>query len=64
MSLLTLFRRIRGSVRTSAFERNMDEELRHHLELETEALVAGGMTSEAAGVTARRRFGIRFPLVR
>jgi predicted permease len=57
MSLLTLFRRIRGSVRTSAFERNMDEELRHHLELETEALVAGGMTSEAAGVTARRRFG-------
>jgi predicted permease len=35
----------------------MDEELRHHLELETEALVAGGMTSEAAGVTARRRFG-------
>ncbi len=57
MSLLTLFRRLRGSVRTSAFEQNMDEELRHHLELETEALVAGGMTSEAARDTARRRFG-------
>ena len=57
MSLLTLFRRIRGSVRTSAFEQNMDEELRHHLELETEALVARGMTPEAARDTARRRFG-------
>ncbi len=57
MSLLTLFRRLRGSVRTSAFEQNMDEELRHHLELETEALVARGMTPEAARDTARRRFG-------
>jgi predicted permease len=57
MSLLTLFRRLRGSVRTSAFEQNMDEELRHHLELETEALVARGMTPQAARDTARRRFG-------
>ena len=48
MSVLTMFRRLRGSVRTSAFEQNMDEELRHHLELETEALVARGMTPDAA----------------
>ena len=42
MSLLTLFRRLRGSVRSSAFEQSMDEELRYHLERETEALVARG----------------------
>jgi hypothetical protein len=52
-----MFRRLRGSVRTSAFEQNMDEELRHHLDLETEALVARGMTPDAARDSARRRFG-------
>ena len=35
----------------------MDAELRHHLELETEALVARGMTPDAARDAARRRFG-------
>jgi hypothetical protein len=44
MSVLSMFRRLRGSVRTSAFEQDMDAELRHHLDLETEALVARGMT--------------------
>jgi predicted permease len=57
MSVLTMFRRLRGSVRTSAFEQNMDAELRHHLDLETEALVARGMTADAARDAARRRFG-------
>ena len=57
MSVLTTFRRLRGSVRTSAFEQNMDAELRHHLDLETEALVARGMTPDAARDSARQRFG-------
>src|SRR6185369_4714019 len=49
--------RLRGSVRSSAFEHNMDEELRYHLERETEALVARGMTPDAARDAARQRFG-------
>jgi putative ABC transport system permease protein len=57
MSVLTLFRRLRGSVRTTAFEQRMEAELRHHLELEAEALVARGMAPEAAHDAARRRFG-------
>ena len=48
MSVLSMFRRLRGSVRTSAFEQDMEAELRHHLDLETDALVARGMTPEAA----------------
>jgi predicted permease len=57
MSVVTLFRRLLGSIRTSAFEQNMDAELRHHLDLETEALVIRGMTPEAARDAARQRFG-------
>jgi predicted permease len=57
MSVLTRFRRLLGSIRTSAFERSMDAELRHHLDLEAEALVARGMAPEAARDAARRSFG-------
>jgi len=57
MSLLTAWRRLRGSLRATAFERAMEEELRHHLALETEALVARGMDPAAARDTASRRFG-------
>jgi putative ABC transport system permease protein len=57
MSWLTLVRRLRGSVRTPAFEESMEAEMRHHLELETEALVARGLDPGAAREAARRRFG-------
>ncbi len=57
MSVLTLFRRFRGSFRSDTFEHGMEAELRHHLEMEADALVARGMTPEAARDTARRRFG-------
>ena len=57
MSIQTLLRRLKGSVRTSAFEQSMDAELRHHLELETDALIARGMTPAAARDQARRHFG-------
>src|SRR5471032_1360902 len=57
MSLLSMFRRLRGSVRTSAFEQDMDAELRHHLDREADDLVARGLTPEAARDAARQRFG-------
>ncbi|MCU1382694.1 MAG: transporter, permease protein [Acidobacteria bacterium] len=57
MSVRSVFRRLKGSVRTSAFERDMEAELRHHLELETDALIARGMSPTDARDAARRRFG-------
>ena len=57
MSLTSGLRRLRGSVRTSALRERMEAELRHHLELETEALVARGMAPAEARDAARRRFG-------
>jgi hypothetical protein len=35
----------------------MEAEMRHHLELEIEALIARGMDPAEAGDAARRRFG-------
>src|SRR6266571_656711 len=57
MSVRSMFHRLRGSVRTTAFEQSMDAELRLHLEFETDALIASGMTPAAARETAQRRFG-------
>src|SRR3954471_4608703 len=57
MSVLTILRRLRGSVRTSAFEDSMEAELRHHLELETESLINRGLAPETARAAARQRFG-------
>jgi predicted permease len=57
MPVLTILRRLRGSMRTAAFEDSMDAELRHHLELETETLIGRGMTPDAARAAARQRFG-------
>jgi len=52
-----LLRRMRGSFRSDRFERSLDAELRHHLDLETEANVRRGMPPEAARDAARRTFG-------
>ncbi len=57
MPSLAFLRRLRGSVRTSAFERQMADELQFHLDRETEALIARGMDPAAAAAEARRRFG-------
>ena len=56
-TLASILRRLRGSVRTSAFEAQMDAELAHHIELETEAAVARGLSPAEARAEARRRFG-------
>jgi predicted permease len=52
-----MFRRFRGSFRDATFEQGMEAELRHHLEMETEALIARGMAPQSARDTARSRFG-------
>jgi putative ABC transport system permease protein len=57
MTPQTAFRRLRGALRSTRFERQMEEELRLHLELETEAHVRRGLSPEAARAAARRSFG-------
>jgi len=52
-SASTLIRRLRGSLRSSAFEARMEAELQLHLELETELLVARGMDPREARLAAR-----------
>jgi putative ABC transport system permease protein len=54
---MSLWRRLRGSLPATAFEDSMEAELAHHLELETQALVARGMDPADARADARRRFG-------
>jgi hypothetical protein len=55
--VLTFVRRLRGSLRSSAFEASMEAELQAHLELEAELLVARGMDPREARLAARERFG-------
>lgn len=52
-----LRRKWRALVRRNVMERELDEELRYHLEREIERNVAGGMTSEEARLAALRSFG-------
>jgi predicted permease len=52
-----LWRRLRSLLRKSAAERELDAELRYHLERETEQHLAGGMTAEEARYAALRSFG-------
>lgn len=52
-----LWRRLAGVLRSGRLEREMDEELRFHLEMETAAQVRQGMTPEDAHRAALRRFG-------
>jgi putative ABC transport system permease protein len=48
---------LRGLVRRGAFEREMDEEMRFHIERRTEDLVRSGMEPAAAARKARLEFG-------
>ena len=56
-ALRGLLVRLRSLVRPASVERELDEELRAHIELETERLVAGGMSLAQAQHHARRAFG-------
>jgi hypothetical protein len=53
----TLLLRIAGLFRRRALDRRLDEELRFHLDMETEANRRRGMTAQEAGLAARREFG-------
>ncbi len=53
----TLARRIQGLFRKDRLDGVLDEEVRFHLEMETERLVGNGMDPAAARLVARRSFG-------
>ncbi len=55
--LRTLVRRVRALFRKGELDAALDEELRFHLEMETDQLVRSGMSPEAARLAARRNFG-------
>jgi hypothetical protein len=58
MTQLRVFlRRLSGLLRKGDLERNMEEELDHHLRMETAENVHKGMTAEEARSAALRRFG-------
>src|SRR5215212_1511018 len=52
-----LWRRLRGLVRGDELDRELNEELRYHLEREAELHAASGMTREEARLAALRDFG-------
>ena len=55
--LSTAFRRIRALFREDSLERDMDREMRAHLELLSREYESSGMSPEDARVAALRRFG-------
>lgn len=52
-----LLRRALAGLRRGRFQRELDEEIRHHLELRTRALIDEGMDPREAQYEARRTFG-------
>ena len=55
--LSRLWRRLRALARRGEMDRELEEELRYHLERETELNLRGGMTPEEARSAALRAFG-------
>lgn len=56
---MSLFSRIANVFRTRAVDRDLDEEQQFHFEARIDALVASGLTRDAARAEATRRFGGR-----
>jgi predicted permease len=54
---LRLWRRMLSLLRRGRHEREMEEEMRFHLEMQTEQNLASGMAAEEAHYAARRQFG-------
>jgi predicted permease len=54
---VSLLSRLKGLLRIDRLERDLDEELRSHIEMRTRDNVAAGMPAREAGYDARRRFG-------
>jgi hypothetical protein len=57
MTLRALFSRIRGVFRQRILDRQLEEELRFHLDMEAEKNRKRGMNSEDALAAAQRAFG-------
>src|SRR5262245_40875788 len=55
--LLQLWRRLRSLLRRGRYEREMEEEMRFHLEMQVEQNLSSGMAAEEARYAARRQFG-------
>src|SRR5215475_15924836 len=56
-SLWRLWRRLLSLLRRGRYEREMEEEMRFHLEMQIEQNLASGMPVEEARYAARRQFG-------
>src|SRR5262245_17036707 len=54
---LQLCRRLFSALRRGRYEREMEEEMRFHLEMQIEQNLASGMAAEEARYAARRQFG-------
>jgi len=54
---MSLLSRLKGLFRINRLERDLDEELRSHIEMRTQDNVAAGMSSQEARYDAQRRFG-------
>ena len=57
MSIRSLLRRVWFLVRRDQMARELEEEMRLHVELRAKSLEEGGLTARDAQTTARRRFG-------
>ncbi|HEV3060248.1 MAG TPA: ABC transporter permease [Vicinamibacterales bacterium] len=57
MTARAFVRKLRGTRRSSAFEREMDAELRHHIELTIALHIRRGLDPDAAKAAAYREFG-------
>src|ERR1700752_1938111 len=55
--LLQIWRRLLSLSRRGRHEREMDEEMRFHLEMQIEQNLSSGMVAEEARYAARRQFG-------
>ncbi len=54
---MKLLRRLRAFFRKDTLDREMSEEMRHHLELQVKANLAAGMSPDEARFAAQREFG-------
>src|SRR5215471_17561134 len=55
--LWRLWRRLLSPLRRGRYEREMEEEMRFHLEMQIEQNLSSGMEAEEARYAARRQFG-------
>jgi hypothetical protein len=55
--LLQLWRRLLSLSRRGRYEREMEEEMRFHLDMQLEQNLGAGMAAEEAHYAARRQFG-------